>query len=128
MRNADKHDKNLDVIHDSLAEAWFRRNLLTRFVRWIVGALVVFIATTAFVQGTAREQCGQSRAFLESYVTTLENSRDGRIADSKHADDRYERAADLRVAGEHKRQIAAIKGLLEQSCDDRYPLLPLGVR
>lgn len=127
-RQATKDEKALDELSDSLVEAAFRRNLLTRFVRTVLVCFVTFMATTAFVQSAERKRCENGKVFLKSYTSFVENAAAARRKDAADADTPRERQNNIETAEAYEEQVKLLKPGIKQDCNELYPIVPfLGV-
>lgn len=125
QREATRDDRALDELADSMVEAAFRRNLLTRLVRTAGIMLATFVATTAFVQSAERERCEANKTFLRSYVEFGATAADARRQSAAEANTRREREADLETARAYDEQVNLLRPGIDTDCDERYPIIPL---
>ena len=127
-RQATKDEHALGELSDSMVEAAFRRNLITRFVRTLLIIFVTFMATTAFVQSAERERCEQGKVFLRSYVEFVSTAAAAREVEAKEGDNAKERKASRDTAKSYREQEKLLRPGIDVDCSDRYPIVPfLGV-
>lgn len=75
-----RDDKNIDVLHDSLYEAWMRQHLLSRFTRFIltivISVVISLILVNASYVNSARESCERNIPIYTVIPVVLNNASD----------------------------------------------------
>lgn len=115
----------------ALQEAWLNRHGLTRFVRFVILSLVIYLATffsvTLFVQGKNRDDCENGKPLLVRFYQQQKGAvnRQQDVMDStlNHRSDKYKNAKDARDQAQNLVDILGPAS--KQDCEDRYPVIPV---
>jgi hypothetical protein len=92
--------------------------------RFIVTILVAFVATSAFVQGTARDQCQDGKPFLRSYTSQLTLEIKALTALLPITRERHAHALREAQIANDKGLIRGLTPAIHKSCAERYPIFP----
>lgn len=112
-------------------EAWLNRHGLTRFVRFVTLAIVIFLAsffsTTLFVQGKNRDDCENGKPLLINFYRqqkgAVKRQQDVMDATLNHKSDKFKNAKDARDQAQNLVDILGPAS--KQDCVDRYPIVPV---
>ena len=99
--------------------------ILYSFLRWVFGALVVFLAVTVFIQGTARTQCEQGKPFIRAWTANL--AFETKVIKALIPITREPHAKELRIA-QLKNDVLLVKALKPAAtvdCAEKFPYFPL---